>query len=97
MISLEKVEQTILELESADTSFAVCEKLAWCYIVRDHINGYSTSPEAVMALTGSSDFLQAINGKNTDAVIQIMDELMDAIQTLHPKMYDAVMDKIKDI
>lgn len=95
MISLESVEQTILELESSDTSFAVCEKLSWLYIVRDHIKGYSTSPEAVIAMQGESEFLKAIHGKNTETVIAVMDELMDAVKTLHPKMYDAVMDKIK--
>lgn len=46
-------------------------------------------------MQGESEFLKAIHGKNTETVIAVMDELMDAVKTLHPKMYDAVMDKIK--
>lgn len=38
MISLEKIEQEIKELEeSGSTSYATCEKLATLYIVKDHL------------------------------------------------------------
>lgn len=96
MVSLEKVEQDILETERRDTSMATCERLSILYIVRDHLRGYNTSPEAVMQLNGSSEFMQAVNGKNPESIMPIIDELMDAIQALHPRMYDRVLEKIKE-
>ncbi len=97
MISLESVEKSILELESSDTSFSVCERLAWLYIVRDHLRQYNGIPDQKLNLNANSEFLQAINGRNQEAVFSVMDDLMDAVQTLHPKMYDAVLEKIKDL
>lgn len=37
MVSIETIEEEILDLEKRDTSYAVCERLAWLYIVRDHL------------------------------------------------------------
>ena len=36
MLDMAMVENTIQELENADTNFANCEKLANLYIIRDH-------------------------------------------------------------
>lgn len=96
MLSLESVEKSILELESGDTSFSVCERLAWLYIVRDHLRGYNVSPEAAIAQSGASEFLKTVNGRNPDKVWPVMDELMDTVKALHPKVYDRVLEKIRD-
>ena len=32
MVSIETIEEEILNLEKRDTSYAVCERLAWLYI-----------------------------------------------------------------
>ena len=37
MVSIEIIEEEILDLEKRDTSYAVCERLAWLYTVRDHL------------------------------------------------------------
>lgn len=37
MVSIETIEEEILNLEKRDTSYAVCERLAWLYTVRDHL------------------------------------------------------------
>lgn len=36
MVSIETIEEEILNLEKRDTPYAVCERPAWPYIVRDH-------------------------------------------------------------
>lgn len=97
MLSLDEIEKTILELESKDTTFSVCERLAPLYIVRDHLRQYNGIPDQKLNLNANSEFLQAINGRNQEEVFRVMDDLMDAVQTLHPKMYDSVLDKIKEI
>ena len=97
MVSLETIENDIAELEKRDTCFATCERLAWLYIVRDHLMGYNTSPDARIALAGSSEFIQAINGKNPEKIMPVMDELMEVVQALHPKMYEKVIARISDL
>ena len=37
MVSIEIIEEETLDLEKRDTSYAVCERLAWLYTVRDHL------------------------------------------------------------
>lgn len=95
MISLDSIEQSILELESSDTSFSVCERLAWLYVVRDHLRGYDEKPTEI-SLEGSSDFLLAVNGKNPERIMPIINDLMDAVRVLHPNMYEKVISKLKD-
>lgn len=43
---------------------------------------------------GDSEFLIAIYGKSQDAVWNIIDELMDAIKVLQPRIYDQVLRKL---
>ncbi len=97
MLSLESIEQSITELESRDTSFANCERLAWLYIVHDHLKGYNVSPEAIIEMNGSSDFIKMVNGKNPSKIMPVLDELMDAVKMLHPALYDAAMQKLKEV
>lgn len=37
MVSIETVEEEAPDLEKRDTPYAVCERPAWLYIVRDHL------------------------------------------------------------
>lgn len=58
MVSIETIEEEILDLEKRDTSYAVCERLAWLYIVRDHlkkptVDATATEPRVTDELTGS--------------------------------------------
>ena len=45
---------------------------------------------------GDTDFLQAIEGKDIEKVFLIIDELMDAVQMLQPRIYDSIMRKIQN-
>lgn len=45
---------------------------------------------------GGSEFLEAINGKKPKKVWKVVNELVEAIKTLHPRMYESFMDKIYD-
>ena len=48
MLDLEAIEASIGELESADTTFVNCEKLASLYIVREHLqDGLKTEIDGI--------------------------------------------------
>lgn len=44
---------------------------------------------------GSSDFLQAIKGKNPAEMWKAVDELMDTLKMINERMYNSVMRKIR--
>lgn len=46
---------------------------------------------------GESEFLKAVNGKNTEAVWKIMDELMETVHILQPRVYDKVLHNINEL
>ena len=96
MISIDELNKTILDLETnRDTTYATCERLAWLYIVRDHLmQKMSKEP---LALEGESEFLMAVNGKCGDAVWKIMDELAETVKMLHPRVYESVIRKLNDL
>lgn len=114
MIQIEEIDMAIKEHESGANTYANCERLAWLYIIRDHMKeGHQDKPAEHREHTeepynpnapsdhikndGNSDFFKAINGKDTKKVISVMDELMEALQLIQPRMYDAVLIKIKDL
>lgn len=45
--------------------------------------------------SSKSDFGQAITGRNSDEMWGIIDELMDALIAINPRLYDSVLRKIK--
>ena len=48
-------------------------------------------------MEGDRDLLKAVNEKNGVSVFAVMDELMEAVKVLHPRMYNSVMQKIQDL
>ena len=95
MVSIETIEEEILNLEKRDTSYAVCERLAWLYIVRDHLKKPAADDTAAEQrttdeLTGS-EFLKAASCVDYAALMSILDNHMSCIKAVCPKEYDAVM------
>lgn len=43
---------------------------------------------------GDSDFLKMVNGKDQEKVFLVIDELMETIKILHPRMFNSVIDRI---
>ena len=45
---------------------------------------------------GESDFLRAADGMPAEDFTRIMDELMETLRVIHPKLYNSVMRKITE-
>ena len=88
-----------------DTSWASLGKLAplaVCqiyYIINEimQMMKLSAAESKPLDISGDSEFLQAVDGKDSVAVFAIMDDLMDTIRATAPRAYDHVMRKIKEI
>ena len=95
MINLDEVEREIKELEArGDTTYSLCERLAWLYIVRDHIRPERADTRKTQELEGS-DFLQATSGLSYPLMMDVLNEHMQALKVVQPREYELVMDKLK--
>lgn len=114
MRNCEIIEQEIAELEAKQIDYGTAEKLAWLYIVRDHIKAPKTQhmevrettesmeraenkPEITMNEETGSEFLEIIEGKNLDTVLEIIDETMNTLKTTLPRIYNNTMAKLYNI
>ena len=97
MLSIDEINKAILDLEQHDTTYSVCEKLSWLYIVRDHLTGQQQKQPVPLDISGDSEFLQAVKGKNSVSVWNVMDDLMDTLKAVNPKAYNGVMRKIMEL
>jgi len=108
MYSREELVDAINQLlESSHHSIQNCEKLAAVYTVLDHISpepqnrmeGFSSYEvkQDTIGVYGNSKFLQAIAGKDTQAVWKIMNEMMDAVSVLNPKLHKAVLSRLSSL
>ena len=97
MINLDEINGEIAKLESQPSTYVTIERLAWLYIVRDHL---TVSPVSVPAVTGidipqrDSEFMCNCAGKTINQVMQIMDELMETLNIIQPSLYYAVMNRL---
>ena len=96
MLSIEEVERTILELEKRDTTYATCERLAWLYIVHDHLTQHIVQEKARAAEMEGSPFLAACSGAEIAEILRIMNEHMEAVRVIYPKEYEAITVKIAE-
>lgn len=80
-----------------------CIKLAAYYTILDNITGEQNSLKSI-PVTGysnsyiyksDSDFMRVIEGIDLDTVMQVIDELMDTLKAVQPRLYDAVMRKFE--
>lgn len=97
MINSDELDKEILMLEKKDTTYANCERLAWLYIVRDHITRQQAAQPTPLSVDPSSEFLQAVDGKDSVAVFSIIDDLMDTIRVTAPRAYESVLRKLKNL
>lgn len=53
--------------------------------------------EEIIYTEGGSEFLDAVNGKKPKRLWALMNELVESVKILHPRMYNTFIDKIHDL
>ena len=69
-------------------------------VVDPTTNGVSDSSQAQptpLDVSGESEFLQAVNGRDSVQVWAVMDDLMDTVRVTAPRAYRSVMERIRAI
>ena len=109
MITEHDLQEAIAECQgirrpNADT----CIKLASFYTIMDHMYSaptYSFSAPPTSGtdqryridIHGESEFMQLIEGMYLDDVVAVIDELMDTLKVMNPRLYSGVMKKMAGI
>lgn len=93
-MNIQEIELEIGNLEDAETTYQNCTKLAVLYSIRDHLN----KPSKMTGYSyGSSEFLLNVSKAPIDGVLEILDEHMETIKLLHPKEYNVIISRIKNL
>lgn len=56
---------------------------------------FASEPE-VIEYEGDSEFARLCRGQSVSFIMPILDELMDTLQAIQPRLYDAVMRRLRD-
>ena len=88
MIDLNEINGEIAKLENEPLSYGNIQKLAWLYTVRDHAS------RPVIECYGDSECMKACAGKPMNEVMLVVDELMDTLQIIQPRLYAAVINRL---
>lgn len=103
MITESDLKQAIAECQGERNPNAnTCLKLAAFYTIQDHLYGstdasYEPAPvsQEDISYLSETDFSRAVHGKNVDDILAIVDDLMNALQVLSPRLYRLTMKKFE--
>ena len=105
MISEKDLQDAIAECQGErHPNASTCIKLAAYFTIYDHLYPrqaeqpeevpqkiFQTVDEATVGNYGDTDFYRIISGRKAAEVWPIMNELMETIQVINPRLYDGVM------
>lgn len=106
MITEQDLREAIAECQGTrNPNASTCIKLAAYYTILNNLTdkheelpplsySFAEGPEIPY---GKSDFSQITMTKGIEKVFPILDEMMDALSVLNPKLYDGVLRKISDL
>ena len=110
MITQQDLQAAIAECQGQrNPNASTCIKLAAFLTIQEHMFGikeeqielprysYSNKAEDNQAIqySGDSEFAKLVNGKDQDEVMKIIDELMDAVNVVNPRLYASVIRKLQ--
>ena len=101
-MDISEIKNEIVTLEQGDTNWQNIQKLSWLYTVYDHMTHAENNNIIVHTEKGvmpdyAGEFGEAVSGVNIDSLMNILSEHMSVIKILHPKEYQAVLDRITEI
>ena len=103
MITRADLQSAIAECKGKRNPDAkTCIMLAAFYTIQREMFGdeqpaYSFAPAPnrnIIYIGSDSEFARAVDGKNQEDILPVIDELMTTLNIVQPKLYNAVMDKL---
>lgn len=109
MITEQDLREAIAQCEGERNPNAnTCIKLAAFYTIRDNLfpkeqearvelPTYSYAEPPRVTYNSDSEFGRLIDGMEWDEVLPVIDELMDTLHVMMPRLYDGVIRKIREL
>ena len=111
MITENDLKSAIAECQGVrNPNAATCIKLSAYYNILDRMQSesdrervdalptYSYSADSgLIEYSSESEFAESVRGKPTNDVMNVLDELMDVLMTIQPRLYQGVMRKLNTI
>ena len=105
MITERELLRAIDECQQEPITSSKRGTLADLFIIHDHLFGqpmnvgysYENRVENTIQTKGDTEFLKLVTGKDTEKVMAIIDELLEATKLLQPRMYDSVLRRLYEI
>ena len=105
MIRKQDLDAAIAECQGKrDPDSKTCMMLAAFYTIKREMYGeekevgsYSYAPapdQNRIEFDGDSEFARAIDGRKQNEILPIINELMETLSYVQPRLYNAVMDKL---
>lgn len=103
MVTEKELLEAIRACEQDPITYANIEKLANLYTVHHYLYGvsddypqqsFAAPTETVIGKHGDSEFLTAVDGMDASAVWSVIDELMETVRLVNPRLYDGVLRKL---
>ena len=108
MITEKDLQEAIAECQGQrNPNASTCIKLAAFLTIHremfgdkeaERIPGYSFAPDPDanrIDNPGGSEFARMIDGRKQEEVWPLMDEMMETIHAIHPRLYNAVMGRLR--
>ena len=107
MITEKDLQEAIAECQGTrNPNSNTCIKLAAYYTLMDHLYGkaeekeipsysYANDNESNVTYNSDSEFSHVIYGRNVNDILPVIDELMDTLQIINPKLYNGVLNKLE--
>ena len=106
MITEKDLQAAIAECQGVSKpNRETCMMLAAFYTIQDHLypaeynnSTYSYASEQTdqVSYNSGTEFSEAIKGKDINTILPILDEAMDAVKTLLPRLYNGIMRKLTE-
>ena len=105
MITERDLQEAIAEcLGKKNPDSSTCIKLAAFYTIQNelfpkseesHSYSYASGPDRgeTVSVGSDSEFAKTVDGMKPDEVWPVIDELMETIKVIYPRLYDAVLAK----
>ena len=108
MITEHDLQEAIAECQGKlNPNANTCMMLASFLTIKDHMfpqeekqpqYSYDIKPSMVNAdvieYYSESEFGKAVNGKNVEDIMVLMDEVMEVVQVINPRLYNSIMERI---
>ena len=106
MITEQALQEAIAECQgNKNPNRETCMMLAAFYTIQDHLYPHVTDPPAYSYAPGpaeqvsydsGTEFSDALKGRDLDEIMPVLDDMMDAVKTMLPRLYDGIMKRLRD-